>query len=65
MYVGERTDGEQAEGEPSDYGFSMDNQDIVRIMDEVNLRFGPQHGGRVSARGTMKCQGRVAVWYVD
>ncbi|KAK7179535.1 hypothetical protein DPSP01_003623 [Paraphaeosphaeria sporulosa] len=52
-------------GEPSDYQFYMDNQDIVDIIDEVNVRFGGKHGGRVSAQGTMKCQGRLATWYVD
>lgn len=43
----------------------MDNQDIVDILDEVNKRFGSKHAGRVSARGTVKCQGHVAKWYID
>ncbi|KAF2448407.1 hypothetical protein P171DRAFT_428490 [Karstenula rhodostoma CBS 690.94] len=55
----------RGKGEPSDYQFYMDNQDIVDIVDEVNRRFGSKHSGRVSAQGTMKCQGRLATWYVD
>jgi hypothetical protein len=43
----------------------MDNQDIVDILDEVNRRFGSAHSGKVSAQGTMKCQGQLATWYVD
>ncbi|KAJ4346706.1 uncharacterized protein N0V89_010638 [Didymosphaeria variabile] len=52
-------------GEPSAYQFFMDNQDIVDILDEVNRRFGGAHTGKVSAQGTMRCQGHPATWYVD
>lgn len=56
---------DKGDGEPNDYQFYMDNQDIIDIIDEVNRRFGGAHSGRVSARGTMKCQGHLATWYVD
>lgn len=52
------------QGDPGNYAFAMDNQDIVDILNEVGKRFGGAHGGRVAARGTMKCEGHVAKWYV-
>ena len=52
-------------GEPLNYSFFMHNQDIVDVLDEVNLRFGPLHNGRVAAKGTMVCEGKQATWYVE
>ncbi|KAH7116223.1 hypothetical protein B0J11DRAFT_539472 [Dendryphion nanum] len=52
-------------GEPRNYFFYMHNQDIVDVLDEVNQRFGPLHGGRVAAQGTMVCDGRQATWYIN
>lgn len=55
----------RAPSEPADYEFSMANQDIVDILDEVTKRFAPLHGGRVSAEGLVRCDGFEAMWYVD
>ncbi|KAI0599491.1 hypothetical protein F4775DRAFT_591281 [Biscogniauxia sp. FL1348] len=56
----------RGDGEPADLSFSMANQDILDILDEVTRRFGGAHGGgAVAAEGTMECQGHVAKWYVD
>lgn len=55
----------RAPGQPLDYEFSMDNQDIVDIFDEVTKRFAPLHGGKVAAEGLVKCQGFEATWYVN
>lgn len=54
----------RAPGQPKDYGFAMNNQDIADIVDEVVKRFAPLHGGKVSAEGTVRCQGFVATWYI-
>jgi hypothetical protein len=54
-----------APGQPKAYQFSMSNQDIVNIYDEVVKRFAPLHGGRVAAEGIVKCEGFEATWYVD
>ncbi|KAH7070400.1 hypothetical protein BKA63DRAFT_75955 [Paraphoma chrysanthemicola] len=54
----------RAPGQPKDYYFSMDNQDIVDILDEVNRRFAPLHGGRAAAEGIVECEGFNATWYV-
>ncbi|KAF2824911.1 hypothetical protein CC86DRAFT_395301 [Ophiobolus disseminans] len=54
----------RAPGQPRDYGFSMHNQDIVDIIDEVNKRFAPLHGGRAAAEGIVRCEGFEATWYV-
>ncbi|KAF1918947.1 hypothetical protein BDU57DRAFT_442581 [Ampelomyces quisqualis] len=55
----------RAPGEPKDYQFNMDNQDIVDILDEVSKRFAPLYSGRVAAEGIITCQGRNATWAVD
>jgi hypothetical protein len=55
----------RAPGQPQDYEFSMNNQDIVDIYDEVIKRFAPLHGGRVAAEGIVRCGGFEATWYVD
>ncbi|CAO2653101.1 Nn.00g025120.m01.CDS01 [Neocucurbitaria sp. VM-36] len=55
----------RAPGQPTDYQFSMDNQDIADILDEVSKRFAPLHGGRVAAEGLVRCDGFEATWYVD
>jgi hypothetical protein len=55
----------RAPGEPLDYEFSMDNQDIGDILDEVTKRFAPLHGGRVAAEGLVTCDGFNATFYVD
>ncbi|KAF1842870.1 uncharacterized protein K460DRAFT_387129 [Cucurbitaria berberidis CBS 394.84] len=55
----------RAPGQPLNYEFSMDNQDIADILDEVTKRFAPLHGGRVAAEGRVKCDGKEATWYVD
>ncbi|KAH7392000.1 hypothetical protein DE146DRAFT_634189 [Phaeosphaeria sp. MPI-PUGE-AT-0046c] len=55
----------RAPGQPKDYRFDMDNQDIVDIVDEVSKRFAPLHGGRVAAEGTIRCQGFEATWAVE
>lgn len=55
----------RASGQPQDYRFDMHNQDIVDILDEVSQRFGPLHGGRVAAEGTIRCQGFEATWAVE
>lgn len=52
-------------GEPLDYSFFMDNQDIVDIHDEVIKKFGGLHSGRVAAEGTMVCQGHQATWTIN
>ncbi|KAF2740071.1 hypothetical protein EJ04DRAFT_482754 [Polyplosphaeria fusca] len=47
-------------GEAKDYSFFMDNQDIIDILDEVNQRrYGPLHGGKVAAQGTVTCDGHT------
>jgi hypothetical protein len=53
-----------APGQPKDYSFSMHNQDIVDVLDEVTRRFAPLHAGKVAAEGRIKCEGFEAVWYV-
>ncbi|KAF2030664.1 hypothetical protein EK21DRAFT_111755 [Setomelanomma holmii] len=53
-----------APGQPKDYYFSMHNQDIVDILDEVNKRFAPLHGGRVAAEGIVRCEGYNTTWWV-
>jgi hypothetical protein len=55
----------RAAGQPLDYSFSMDNQDIVDIFDEVTKRFAPLHGGKVAAEGLIRCQGFEATWYIN
>jgi hypothetical protein len=55
----------RAPGQPTNYEFSMDNQDIVDILDEVSKRFAPLHGGKVAAEGIVRCQGYEATWYVS
>ncbi|KAH7382305.1 hypothetical protein BKA66DRAFT_464208 [Pyrenochaeta sp. MPI-SDFR-AT-0127] len=55
----------RAPGQPLDYDFLVDNQDIVDILDEVSKRFAPLHGGRVAAEGLIRCDGWEATWYVD
>jgi hypothetical protein len=55
----------RAPGQPQDYQFLMDNQDIVDILDEVSNRFAPLHSGRVAAEGIVRCDGFEATWYVD
>ena len=52
-------------GEPLNYSFFMTNQDIIDILDDVSNMYGPLHAGKVAAQGTMECQGRKAVWYVN
>jgi len=42
----------------------MHNQDIVDIVDEVNLRFGELHKGKVAAEGTMVCGDQPVKWFV-
>ncbi|KAF2116855.1 hypothetical protein BDV96DRAFT_572981 [Lophiotrema nucula] len=51
-------------GEPNDYRFLMANQDIANILNDVTTRFAGLHGGRVSANGTMVCDGKMATWFV-
>ncbi|KAF1962481.1 hypothetical protein CC80DRAFT_487929 [Byssothecium circinans] len=55
----------RGEGEPLDYKFYMENQDIFDIIDEVNLKFGGLHGGKVAGEGTMMCDGHLAKWHVS
>jgi hypothetical protein len=55
----------RAPGEPKDYQFYLDNQDIVDILDEVSKRFAPLHSGHVAAEGIITCQGYNATWTVD
>lgn len=55
----------RAPGQPMDYDFLMDNQDIVDILDEVSKRFAPLHGGKVAAEGVVRCQGYEGRWYVN
>jgi hypothetical protein len=55
----------RAPGQPLNYSFSMDNQDIVDIFDEVTQRFAPLHGGKVAAEGLIKCQGFEGTWYIN
>ena len=52
-------------GEPLNLSFSMHNQDIIDVFDEVNKRFGNLHGGKVAAEGTMVCEGHQVIWYVN
>jgi hypothetical protein len=55
----------RAPGQPLDYSFSMDNQDIVDIFDEVTKRFAPLHRGKVAAEGLIRCQGFEGMWYIS
>lgn len=57
--ISRETDGDNAEFE-----FSMHNQDIVDVIDEVIKRYAGQHDGRVQAEGTMECSDHVVRWYV-
>jgi hypothetical protein len=52
-------------GEPLNFSFSMHNQDIIDVFDEVNKRFGVLHSGKVAAEGTMVCEGHQVIWYVN
>ncbi|KAI1263486.1 hypothetical protein F5Y18DRAFT_394576 [Xylariaceae sp. FL1019] len=44
--------------------FDMANQDILDLYDESINRFGPLHDGKISAEGTMMCQGVLARWFI-
>jgi hypothetical protein len=55
----------RAPGQSMDYQFSMNNQDIVDILDEVVKRFAPLHGDRVAAEGRVRCEGFEGMWYVN
>ncbi|ORY57816.1 uncharacterized protein BCR38DRAFT_448739 [Pseudomassariella vexata] len=50
-----------SQGDP--LAFSLHNQDILDIYDGAISRFGSD--GRVSASGTMICEGNQVAWWVD
>ncbi|KAI0101164.1 putative necrosis-inducing factor-domain-containing protein [Daldinia grandis] len=54
----------ETDGDNTEFEFSVHNQDIVDVIDEVIKRFAGQHGGKVQAEGTMECSGHVVRWYV-
>ncbi|KAK6956143.1 hypothetical protein Daesc_001415 [Daldinia eschscholtzii] len=54
----------ETDGDSSQFSFSMHNQDIVDVIDEVIKRYAGQHDGKVRAEGTMDCSGHVVRWYV-
>ncbi|KAI1823345.1 hypothetical protein F4861DRAFT_335945 [Xylaria intraflava] len=49
---------------PQNARFSMANQDILDLYDESLNRFGGNHGGAISAEGTMECGGFQVNWYI-
>ncbi|KAF2850039.1 hypothetical protein T440DRAFT_468741 [Plenodomus tracheiphilus IPT5] len=55
----------RAPGQPQNYSFSMNNQDIGDIVDEVLTRFVPLHNGTVAAEGLVQCEGWNATWFVE
>jgi hypothetical protein len=55
----------RGQGEPMDYKFYMDNQDMVDIIDEIIKRFSNFHHGRVAAEGAIECGGHKATWFVN
>ncbi|KAI3321673.1 hypothetical protein HD806DRAFT_524121 [Xylariaceae sp. AK1471] len=55
----------QGEGTPRDASFSLANQDILDLYDESINRFGADHGGQISAEGTMDCGGLNITWYIQ
>jgi hypothetical protein len=48
-----------------EFSFDMNNQDMVDIIDEAVKRFAHLHDGKVAARGTLRCDGHEAMWYVS
>ncbi|KAI4650213.1 uncharacterized protein J4E79_009480 [Alternaria viburni] len=46
---------------PHEFSFDMNNQDMADIIDEAVKRFAHLHGGKVAARGTVRCDGHEAM----
>ncbi|KAI2464807.1 putative necrosis-inducing factor-domain-containing protein [Annulohypoxylon bovei var. microspora] len=54
----------ETDADDAQFEFDVANQDIVDLIDESISRFAGSHGGRVSAEGTMQCEGHVVRWFV-
>lgn len=54
----------ETDSDTSQFSFDVANQDIVDVIDESIKRFGSSHGGKLSAEGTMTCQGHTVRWFV-
>ncbi|KAI1472602.1 putative necrosis-inducing factor-domain-containing protein [Daldinia caldariorum] len=54
----------ETDEDTSQFSFSMHNQDIVDVIDEVIKRYAGKHNGKVRADGKMECSGHVVRWYV-
>ncbi|KAI1455533.1 putative necrosis-inducing factor-domain-containing protein [Annulohypoxylon moriforme] len=54
----------ETDTDTSQFEFNVANQDIVDVIDESIKRFGGSHGGKLSAEGTMNCEGHIVRWLV-
>ncbi|KAI0886292.1 uncharacterized protein GGS22DRAFT_160493 [Annulohypoxylon maeteangense] len=54
----------ETDADTEGFEFSVANQDIVDLIGESIKRFGGAHGGKVSAEGTMLCEGHTVRWFV-
>ncbi|KAI1211977.1 uncharacterized protein F4807DRAFT_417099 [Annulohypoxylon truncatum] len=52
------------DADASQFEITVANQDIVGVIGESIKRFGGAHEGRVSAEGTMDCEGHTVRWFV-
>ncbi|OTB04736.1 hypothetical protein M426DRAFT_320599 [Hypoxylon sp. CI-4A] len=54
----------ETDADAAGFAFSVHNQDILDVVRGSIDRFAGSHDGRVSAEGTMECQGHVVRWFV-
>ncbi|KAI1405195.1 putative necrosis-inducing factor-domain-containing protein [Hypoxylon fuscum] len=54
----------ETDGDSSSFSFSVHNQDIIDVVGQSINKFAGNHGGKVKAEGTMKCDGHTVRWYV-
>ncbi|KAI1199765.1 hypothetical protein F5X97DRAFT_295342 [Nemania serpens] len=55
----------QGKGTPHNAKIFLANQDIIAVYNETINRFGGLHGGKISAEGTMQCDGLEVNWFIE
>ncbi|KAI1111634.1 hypothetical protein F5Y14DRAFT_305613 [Nemania sp. NC0429] len=55
----------QGKGTPHDAKIWLANQDLIAVYNGTLSRFGGLHGGKISAEGTMECDGLEVNWFIE